>query len=231
MKLFSFIGSGRYRAFSFIFLIASLVFLGALFWFWSTQTQSSELDGIYQKRTQYFISQLKSEDLQDGNLIFVRKPGVWGDISQAFSEKDPRYTHVGMISYNAGRPTVIHADGDPMDPRGQVREEPLDAFIQLAHSVGIYRFKFKESQRHQFILKAREYVQKGYKFNSQFIMGQPEAFYCTELIWFVVKEVSSLDIVPQKRIQWQNPYIGLDDLTLNPYLEEILALSHDLSKN
>lgn len=212
----------------FVILIASLV--GALFWFWSNTSSSAELENRFEERTKYFLSQLQSEQLQDGNLIFVRKPGVWGDISQAFSENDPRYTHVGMLSYNQGLPTVIHADGDPMDPRGQVREEPLEAFIQLANAVGIYAFKFTPEQKQQFVIKAREYVKKGYKFNSQFILDQPEAFYCTELIWFVVKEITFEDIVPNKRIQWQNPYIGLDDLTINPYLKEVSALHYDLAK-
>jgi uncharacterized protein YycO len=212
----------------YITLIASL--FGALFWFWSSNLYSAEVEDRFEERTRFFLAQLKPEQLQDGNLIFVRKPGVWGDISQAFSEKDPRYTHVGMLSYNKGRPTVIHADGDPMDPRGQVREEPLEVFVQLANAVGIYGFKFNQQQKQQFVLKAREYVKKGYKFNGQFILGQQDAFYCTELIWYVVKEITFVDIVPNKRIQWQNPYIGLDDLTLNPYLKEILALESDLAK-
>lgn len=217
-----------YRTIIYMTLIASLI--GALFWFWSNNLRSAEVEDRFEERTQYFLAQLKPKQLQDGNLIFVRKPGVWGDISQAFSEKDPRYTHVGMISFNQGRPTVIHADGDPMDPQGQVREEPLEAFIQLANAVGIYAFAFNDQQKQQFVIKARDYVKKGYKFNSQFILGQPESFYCTELIWYVVKETTLVDIVPIKRIQWQNPYIGLDDLTINPYLKEISALESNLAK-
>lgn len=208
--------------------IASLC--GALFWFWSSNLSPAEVEDRFEERTKFFLAQLKPEQLQDGNLIFVRKPGVWGDISQAFSAKDPRYSHVGMLSYNKGHPTVIHADGDPMDPQGQVREEPLEAFVQLANAVGIYGFKFNQQQKQQFVVKAREYVKKGYKFNSQFILGQQDSFYCTELIWHVVKEITFVDIVPNKRIQWQNPYIGLDDLTLNPYLKEILAIESDLAK-
>jgi hypothetical protein len=147
-----------YRTIIYMTLIASLI--GALFWFWSNNLRSAEVEDRFEERTQYFLAQLKPKQLQDGNLIFVRKPGVWGDISQAFSEKDPRYTHVGMISFNQGRPTVIHADGDPMDPRGQVREEPLEAFIQLANAVGIYAFAFNDQQKQQFVVKARDYVKR-----------------------------------------------------------------------
>lgn len=222
----------RNRFLIFFLPIAFIVSLMGTLFFWlqSSSTPSTPLDQ-QEERIGFFLKQLKPEHLEDGNLIFVRKPGIWGDISQAFSPKDQRYTHVGMIANNLGQATVIHADGDPLDPQGQVREESLESFLQLAQGVGIYRFTFSKEQKHQMVEKARSYVKKAFKFNSQFRLGQPDAFYCTELVWHLAKEVSGRDLVPQKRIQWQQPYIGLDDLTINPFLRETLAIRWDNAKN
>lgn len=211
------------------FLIALLVW--ALFWYWAKPSLLPAAEDGYSVRTDYFLGQLTPEHLQDGNIIFVHKPGIWGNISQAFSPNDQRYSHVGILSFNAGHPTVIHADGDPMDPQGQVREETLTSFIQLANAVGIYSFTFSKAQKYQMVLRAKNYVEKAYKFNSEFIMGKPNAFYCTELIWTLAKEASGIDVVPHKRQQWQQAYVGLDDLTINPYLKEMLAIRYELPKN
>jgi hypothetical protein len=170
-------------------------------------------------------AQLQQHDFREGYLIFVTKPGVWGDIAQGFSGRDSRYGHIGIIAKSQdGAWTVINAAGDPMDPEGSIREENLKNFMASATKVGIFELKLDADQTKKLIDRARFYVDAKYKFNSQFILGQTNAFYCTELIWVLIKEVTSNDIVPKKRVHWGYEYIGIDDLTINPWTKELLQI-------
>jgi uncharacterized protein YycO len=197
-------------------------------------TLSLATAGLYFFQSSYHLSdhskydlynQINQKNLKDGQLIFVTKPGFWGDVAQAFSEKDKRFAHVGLIAKSMnGELTVINADGNPVDPKGSVREEPLKNFMAFATHVGIYEFKLENNITNRIIDKARYYVSQGYEFNSQFKLGQTNSLYCTELIWVSIKEVTHIDVVPNKRVHWGYEYIGIDDLTINPFTQPVIEL-------
>ena len=199
-------------------IILSLAFAGLYYWGTTTRTiDPSHKYALYEK--------LDQNKLTQGDLIFVTKPGFWGEIAQAFSPKDQRYSHIGLLSKSQdGEWTVINADGNPIDPKGSVREEHLKNFLALATRAGVYELKLDEITLEKVIAKARYYVSQGYEFNSQFKLGQDHAFYCTELIWVVIRDVTSQDIVPQKRMHWGYEYIGIDDLTINPFTHETIQI-------
>ncbi len=199
-------------------IILSLAFAGLYYWGTTTITiDPSNKYALYEK--------LDQNKLTQGDLIFVTKPGFWGEIAQAFSPKDQRYSHIGLLSKSQdGEWTVINADGNPIDPKGSVREEHLKNFLALATRAGVYELKLDEITLEKVIAKARYYVSQGYEFNSQFKLGQDHAFYCTELIWVVIRDVTSQDIVPQKRMHWGYEYIGIDDLTINPLTHETIQI-------
>lgn len=199
-------------------IILSLAFAGLYYWGTTTITiDPSNKYALYEK--------LDQNKLTQGDLIFVTKPGFWGEIAQAFSPKDQRYSHIGLLSKSQdGEWTVINADGNPIDPKGSVREEHLKSFLALATRAGVYELKLDEITLEKVIAKARYYVSQGYEFNSQFKLGQDHAFYCTELIWVVIRDVTSQDIVPQKRMHWGYEYIGIDDLTINPFTHETIQI-------
>ena len=199
-------------------IILSLAFAGLYYWGTTTRTiDPSNKYALYEK--------LDQNKLTQGDLIFVTKPGFWGEIAQAFSPKDQRYSHIGLLSKSQdGEWTVINADGNPIDPKGSVREEHLKNFLALATRAGVYELKLDEITLEKVIAKARYYVSQGYEFNSQFKLGQDHAFYCTELIWVVIRDVTSRDIVPQKRMHWGYEYIGIDDLTINPFTHEKIQI-------
>ena len=206
----------RFRGILFC-IILSLASAGLYFLLKPTETLEQNEYDLYE--------QLQQHDFREGYLIFVTKPGVWGDIAQGFSGRDSRYGHIGIIAKSQdGAWTVINAAGDPMDPEGSIREENLKNFMASATKVGIFELKLDADQTKKLIDRARFYVDAKYKFNSQFILGQTNAFYCTELIWVLIKEVTSNDIVPKKRVHWGYEYIGIDDLTINPWTKELLQI-------
>jgi len=199
-------------------IILSLAFAGLSYWVATTRT--IDLANKYA-----LYETLDQNELTQGDLIFVTKPGFWGEIAQSFSPKDQRYSHIGLLSKSQdGEWTVINADGNPIDPKGSVREENLKNFLALATRVGVYELKLDQKTLEEVIAKAKYYVSQGYEFNSQFKLGQEHAFYCTELIWVVIKDITSRDIVPQKRKHWGYEYIGIDDLTINPQTHEKIQI-------
>ncbi|WP_281970119.1 YiiX/YebB-like N1pC/P60 family cysteine hydrolase [Polynucleobacter sp. SHI8] len=181
---------------------------------------------VPEKNKYALYDQLSQKKIKEGQLIFIAKPGFWGDIAQAFSEKDKRFAHVGLIAKTInGEITVINADGNPIDPKGSVREEPLKNFMASATSISIYDLKLENKTINQIIDRARYYVDQRYEFNSQFILGQSNSLYCTELLWVSIKDVTQRDIVPNKRTHWGYEYIGIDDLTTNPLTQEVIQLN------
>jgi len=123
--------------------------------------------------------------VKDGDIICRLGDRFWSGLFRDVSEVDRRYSHVGIISINGDRVTVIHAEGTTETGKDFVKEEKLEDFIKIARTIGIYRINNIDG--FQISNLAINYL--GVPFDWQFDMHDDSKLYCTELLYVILKQV------------------------------------------
>lgn len=122
-----------------------------------------------------------TSELADGDLIFRR--GRDAPARVVLSQGDNvRFSHVGVIVVQDGKPFVVHAAAPEGDAVGGVVMEPLNDFItpDKAADAGVYRAKGRNARERKAI---GEYArsQIGKPFDYEFRYSEDDTIYCTEL--------------------------------------------------
>jgi hypothetical protein len=119
---------------------------------------------------------------ETGDLVFRRGSGVR---SQAVLQGDPQspYSHVGLVVREDAERWVIHA----LPGAGVVREH-LDDFLAEARLAALYRVEgLSDAEREGVRVAALEML--GRPFDDALDLSNPEALYCTELVWLAFRNV------------------------------------------
>ena len=164
------------------------------------------------------------------------------------SEKDPSYSHVGLLTDHNGLLEVAHIG--PYDGgRDTLRYEPIDSFINPAANLaaGLYRFRISDAERQQFLSNVEAWSRKGVHFDYWYDLSTNDKLYCSELI------AKSLAPATNNRVRFpgkllppsmlklmyayfanlsadtalirRRPYISLDQLYLSGHCDSILKIS------
>ena len=123
--------------------------------------------------------------LKDGDIICRLGDRLWSQIFKDFSTDDKRFSHIGIIHINNNRITVIHAEGTTKPGKDFVKEEPLDDFLKVARTIGIYRIMNLDENEISSV--AMEYI--GVPFDWKFDLSDASELYCTELLYVILKRL------------------------------------------
>jgi hypothetical protein len=116
--------------------------------------------------------------VRSGDIICRLGDRFWSQSFKKLSTFDRRFSHAGIACVEDGRVMVIHAEGDASGGRDFVREEPLEDFLKVARSIGVYRLNDIDGAEVAHL--ALEYV--GIPFDWHFDLNDGSKLYCTELI-------------------------------------------------
>jgi hypothetical protein len=146
------------------------------------------------------------ELLQDGDIIARLGDRFWSQIIREASVDDKRFSHVGVIRMSGVQITVIHAEGTTTRGTDFVKEEPLEDFLQVARSIGIFRLR--DSECFELSALALEYI--GVPFDWKFNRNDKTTLYCTELIDVIIRRL--------------NPSFYLRDTYIKEFGKEIITI-------
>jgi hypothetical protein len=122
------------------------------------------------------------QGLADGDLVFRTGRDMVARLVLSQGES-PRFSHVGVIVKQDGKPFVVHALPKGDTARDGVRIEPLSLFASNENTadIGYYRIKGIDTMVRQEI---RSYAlhQIGKPFDDVFKFSDDTQFYCTELV-------------------------------------------------
>ena len=156
--------------------------------------------------------------LEDGDIICRLGDRLWSQIFKDFSIDDKRFSHIGIIRINNDRITVIHAEGTTKSGKDFVKEEPLDDFLKVARTIGIYRMTDLDGNKISGF--AMEYI--GVPFDWKFDMSDASELYCTELLYIILKRLIptfEFDTVYIKELG--KDIIPIDSISNSEYFSEI----------
>ena len=161
-----------------------------------------------------------SQVVEDGDLIFRLGDRPWSMIIKDISEKEKKYSHVGIIR-KTDKITVVNAETLSFDGKDCVIEETLDEFVDVAQCIGIYRYK--SAKRSEISKMASAYL--GRPFDWDFDINDNSKIYCSELVYDVLKDICdeiAIDTIYVKEIR--KDVIPLDFYADKSQFDEILVL-------
>jgi hypothetical protein len=166
---------------------------------------------FYQQRRQHSILSYVQENeilafLNDGDIICRLGDRLWSIFFKELSPNDKRFSHLGIIRIRNNIVSVINAEGLAAEGKDYVNEVPLNDFLKIAQSVGVYRLRSIEGNK--ISEAASEYI--GYPFDWEFDMEDGNNLYCSELLYVILKKL--------------NPDIKLNTIWLKEIGKNVLPL-------
>ena len=161
---------------------------------------------------------LHSSAYKTGDLIFRSGSGLISDIARNFSAHDKRFSHVGMIYIEKTKVFVIHTLDDEAKRIKHTVKEPLKSFLDDALTWKVYKLPITKKERFWLEYNIQREIKAAKPFDYHFDLQTPKTFYCTELIWSLLKDSLGRDIVPTRTIKNKQEFLSIEDILQIPNL-------------
>lgn len=156
--------------------------------------------------------------LLTGDLVL--RSGTGAD-SRAITAADSGcpYSHIGMVVNIEGQPLVIHIVPDSSNAGSDtVRLDCIEDFFhprRATHGLICRVGKVDSARRRALEETSLSLHGKGLAFDRSFNTLDHSAFYCTELIWYIYKEATGIDLTQSRRhtLPLLPPLIFCSDIT------------------
>ena len=179
---------------------------------------------------QVTLFQLPEEwTLQSGDLVF-RKGGSLISHTVTFADTGSVYSHVGMVLWTPKGWKVLHAvpnERNGKHEKDSVKIEALEIFFRSdrASHGAVYRLTPSPSPDDtlKLLQKGLEIYQRHLLFDGAFSDLDSNAFYCTELVWFIYQKELGIDLSEGRRHKEPlfPPMIFCSDIMAYTELKEI----------
>lgn len=159
--------------------------------------------------------------LQQGDLIFTRGRGFFSHYFAKTSVYDQRFSHVGIVVFDHKHHFgVRHALADEITGKGFVQTDSLETFLADSQYWAVYRLLLPMPLREKMIAFSEQLERNHTPFDYEFNLNDAgRAVYCTELIWYSVKQTAHLDLLSKNyKNNTKNKIIPIDSLYLNSYV-------------
>ena len=156
--------------------------------------------------------------LNDGDVILRMSDAAWSEVFSNFSTTDNRFSHLGIVRIRGGTITIIHSLGSIRNRTKGVEETSLDAFLEAANAIGIFRVQSVEGS----IISDTVMEYLGRPFDWSFDLNDDSRIYCTELLYVVLKKTGLehlLSTIFLERINRE--VIPLDSISNSPHFIKI----------
>lgn len=150
---------------------------------------------------------------QNGDIIYRLGSGLFSDYFKDFSQRDKKFSHVGIIYKTALNDTlfVIHAEADDFSGIGFVKKEPVSFFLDDVRNWAIYRLKTNDIICQKVSDYAFQYQEKKIPFDTAFDTQDSSAFYCTELVAHCVNNAFQKKVIEPNTVVKNKAYFAIDD--------------------
>lgn len=133
--------------------------------------------------------------LQDGDLILRRGYGLVSGMIVDLLKEDRRLSHCGIVVEHKGELWVVHAVSNNISETDGMQSHRLADFVRQSQpgSVVVCRLR-TAGDRSGISRRALEHLQAKVPFDHHFDLEDDRSFYCSELIWRVIRDEFEVDI-------------------------------------
>lgn len=174
------------------------------------------------KQNAKISSDLPIDLIHSGDLVFRDGRGIVSNTFKQFSQKDSRYSHVGIIHRESGSLYVYHIIGDAQNKNENMRKELLINFISplQVNAFAIYRSNLNPEKIDS--LSGVFYSRK-IQFDSSFDLSTDNKMYCTEFVYKVLSIVSGQNNLISLNTMNGKTFIACDNIYLSSNMENIYS--------
>ena len=165
--------------------------------------------------------------LQSGDLVF-REGRSLESHTVIFADSGSVYSHVGLVLWTTDGWQVLHAvpnERNSENEKDSVKLEPIGVFFRSDRAIhgAIYRLPIETEDSMKLLRKGLMLYQRHPLFDGNFDDCDSNAFYCTELVWFIYLSETGIDLSQGRRhkVPLFPPLIFCSDLLTYPELEKI----------
>jgi len=159
--------------------------------------------------------------IEDGDIILRMTDGTWSSVFSDYSLTDKRFSHVGIVRKRNDKISVIHSVGSFGNKSQGVDEISLEYFLRVASSVGVFRVK--KINGSVISDAAEKYIGRPFDFN--FDLSDASSIYCTELLYWALKDIKSEHILATRYVEdIGKDIIPLDSISTSPDIVEIVYI-------
>lgn len=180
-------------------------------------------------RKRWLAAGVQYDQLRDGDLILRHGRGFISDAMLAFSTKDPRYSHSGIIKKENGKVYVYHTIGGEENEVNLMRKEHISIFChpRAIFGFGIYRYDLEKQQLNSLDSILGSWYDAKMEFDMDFEMETDDKMYCSEMIYkSLILATNDENYVPLSDVL-DKPYVAIDDLYLNNHCTIIFEYDYD----
>jgi uncharacterized protein YycO len=145
----------------------------------------------------YSLSKDEINQLQNGDIILRHGFGMASDLIVKSLNEKYDFSHCAIICKDKHLVNVIHSVSQTLSDFDGIQSQTLSRFISDSKekSIIVVRFKNQQNTDNKIIAsRAAYYLSKKIPFDNDFNIEDSSKFYCSELIWKVIKDTYHEDI-------------------------------------
>lgn len=151
--------------------------------------------------------------LETGDIVLCRGKGVVSHWFASMSQKDPYFSHAGIVLKINGQVKVVSCRQD-YSPSGLVAEKLADFLsLHVTEGYAIYRYPLSSDEKNGIDSLLQSDLNHPMPFDAAFELDSDSAYYCTEYIASRMNFVHPGLITESMGKGWK--YIAPDDLYCN----------------
>jgi len=154
------------------------------------------------KQEQFFSTYKLTKDelslINDGDIILRHGFGLVSDMIVKVLDEEYDLSHCALVRITDKSYKVIHSVSRSLSDYDGVQEQSLPSFIRESHenSIIIVRLKANNPAHNaQVSDRAQYYLDQKIPFDNAFDITDTSEFYCTELLWKSILDVTGIDIL------------------------------------
>jgi len=122
--------------------------------------------------------------LKECDLVVRLNKDITSGYIRAFSRKDPRYSHSGLVFFENEQPFVFHILMGEDNPDGKLRKDSFHLFCNPERnaSYGIYRYNLGTAGAAELKKTIYGFYEREIKFNALFSLETADLIYVSERI-------------------------------------------------
>lgn len=132
-------------------------------------------------------------ELEPGDVIVRKGHGFWTQFFINASNREKRFSHVGIVVETNANPGIVHSEGDDFTGIGCVKVDTWQSFFSAADECAVFRYENDTNVSARIVTKAKAMI--GVPFDPLFDMSNTNRLYCSEFVRLAVNSAAGEEVV------------------------------------
>jgi hypothetical protein len=174
-------------------ILAVLAGMGML-WAWRHDRSVAKAE----RRSTYRLNAQEVAALQPGDIILRRGYGLVSDLIVGMLREERSLSHCGIVADRDGERWVAHSVSSSVSEADGMQAHRLQEFVRQSRpgSVVVTRL-CADAGRERIAQRAWYHLDRRVPFDHGFDLADSSSFYCSELLWRILKDDLGVDVHPE----------------------------------